>query len=1049
MIDCAACGTALRSNAKFCDDCGAAVSTPTMPAEYKQVTVLFADVVHSMDIATAVGTERLREIMADLVKRTSVVVGRYGGTVDKFTGDGIMALFGAPVALEDHAFRACLAALAIQEDARRLAVEVEAEDAIALKLRVGLNSGEVIAGEVGSGPLGYTAVGAHVGMAQRMESVAAPGGVMLSDSTARLVANMVVLGEPQRVRIKGAADPVPTQELLALAPTLGNVGPHASTLVGRDWELAALRAMLERSLTGQGCVAAIVGPPGIGKSRIVAETASTAATHEIQVFSTFCESHTNEVAFRTVTQLLRAVLEIANVDEEGARSRVRTQLSNADPADLVLLDDLLGIRDPTTGPPDIAPDARRRRLTALLNTAALARATPRVYVIEDAHWIDPSSESMLAEFLTVIPQTRSLVLITYRPEYRGALSNTPGSQTIALAPLDDTQTSALIEELLGSHSSLGALADKIGERAAGNPFFAEQIVRDLADRHVLSGERGAYRCTHEATELHVPATLQTVIAARIDRLEASAKRTLNAAAVVGVRFGQELLATLVDNPVVAPLVEAELIDQVLFTPQAEYAFRHPLIRTVAYESQLKAERADLHRRLAAAIAQSDDNGPLIAEHLEAAGDLHEAFDWLMRAGTWLRAYRDIGAAWASWQRARRIADRLPADDPDRTAMRIAPRARLCATSWRAGGSVAGSDFDALRNDAAAAGDKVSLAMGMAGHINALSDQGRHRESSELASELAVLLLESIGDPELTVALIWPALLAKLSVGEITECARLAQHMIDLADGNLHMGQLIVETPLIVALMARAAAHACLGQPHWKDEIEEAVALSRQAKPGGRAAIELIYVYSFGILLGPLRSDTPLVEDTGETLKLAEQRGDDYALTAARLLRGFVLARSNSPEERREGLRLIALARQAAQEKQFMTAMFLLIDLESFRENARGDLDGAVEMLRPLVDGEFASGSKIFLGALVTALVEALLQRGTAVDIGEARTAIERLSAVPTEQGFVMYDIALLRLRALLARSQGDEATYSRFVNRYRIMATSLGFEGHMAIADAM
>lgn len=1047
-LACTACGTALRSNAKFCDECGAAVSADTTPAEYKQVTVLFADVVHSMDIATAVGAERLREIMAELVKRASVVVGRYGGTVDKFTGDGIMALFGAPVALEDHAFRACLAALAIQEDAKRLAVEVEAKDGVELQLRIGLNSGEVIAGDIGSVPLGYTAVGAHVGMAQRMESVAAPGGVMLSESTARLVENTVVLGRPELVRIKGADDPVSARELVAVAESRDRTGPHASTLIGREWELAALTAMLDRSIRGYGAVAALVGPAGIGKSRIVAETASIAAAHDVQVFWTYCESHSNEVAFRAVTDLLRGVFRIANADDETARSLVRTELPNADPADRVLLEDLLGIRAPETEAPDIAPDARRRRLTDLLNTAALARATPRVYVIEDAHWIDQSSESMLADFLAVIPQTPSLVLITYRPEYRGALSRAPGSQTITLGPLDDSQTSVLIEELLGSHPSLGELAENISERAAGNPFFAEQIVRDLADRGVLAGERGSFRCHGQVAEPLVPPTLQAVIAARIDRLEAAAKRTLNAAAVVGLRFGEKLLATLVGNSVVAPLIQAELIDQVLFTPHAEYAFRHPLIRTVAYESQLKSERADLHRRLAAAIEPVDDNGPLIAEHLEAAGDLHAAFDWHMRAGTWLRAYRDIGAAWASWQRARQIADRLPAGDPDRTAMRIAPRARLCATAWRAGGSVADTEFDELRNEAAAAGDKESLAMGLAGRINALSGHARHRESSQLASELEPLL-ESIGDPGLTVGLLWTALLAKLSVGEVSECLRLAEHVIEVADGDPHMGDLVIQTPLILALMARATAHACLGQRIWRQEMEEAAALCREIKPGGRPAIELTYIYGFGILFGLLRSDTPLIQHTAETLQLAEQRGDDYALTTAWLLRGFVLARSNGPQ-RCDGLRLIAMARNAVLERGFLGAMLPMIDLEMSRDKARSDDPGTeIEMLRTIVDREFASGNMIQLGVIVTAIVEALLQRGTKADIAEAHTMIERLSGVQTEPGFVLFDVALLRLRALLARAHGDRATYSHLVGRYSAMSMSSGFEGHMALAATM
>jgi len=205
-LACAACGIELPPTSKFCNECGAAVSAAAKTAEYKQVTVLFADVVHSMDIAAAVGAERLREIMAELVDRAAAVVQRYGGTVDKFTGDGIMAVFGAPVALEDHAFRACLAAFGMQEEAKRLAAQVESRDGVELLLRVGLNSGEVIAGEIGSGPFGYTAMGEHVGMAQRMESVASPGAVMLSEPTARLVENSTVLGETEMLHIKGSTD---------------------------------------------------------------------------------------------------------------------------------------------------------------------------------------------------------------------------------------------------------------------------------------------------------------------------------------------------------------------------------------------------------------------------------------------------------------------------------------------------------------------------------------------------------------------------------------------------------------------------------------------------------------------------------------------------------------------------------------------------------------------------------------------------------------------------------------------------------------------------
>ena len=299
-------------------------------------------------------------------------------------------------------------------------------------------------------------------------------------------------------------------------------------------------------------------------------------------------------------------------------------------------------------------------MTALINTASLARTEPALFIIEDAHWIDAVSESMLADFLAVIPRTPSMVLITSRPEYEGALTRVPGAQTIALAPLGDSDTAALLGELLGSDPSVGELAAIIAERAAGNPFFAEEMVRELAAARGAGRRARRLPLSRGCRRGCVPATVQAAIAARIDRLSTPAKQTLNAASVIGARFGAELLTALGIDPVFDELLSAELIDQVRFTPSAEYAFRHPLIRAVAYESQLKSDRAQWHRRLAAAIQEREpgsveENAALIAEHLQAAGDLHAAYGWHMRAATWA-TNRDIAAARQSWERARAIAD---------------------------------------------------------------------------------------------------------------------------------------------------------------------------------------------------------------------------------------------------------------------------------------------------------------------------------------------------------------------------------------------------------
>ena len=1037
-------------NARFCHACGSPIAVLPEAAEFKQVTVLFADVVHSMDIAAAVGAERLREIMTELVTHTAAVVQRYGGTVDKFTGDGIMAVFGAPAALEDHALRACLAALGIQDEVKRLAVEVERRDGITLRLRVGLNSGQVIAGEIGSSHLGYTAVGDQVGMAQRMESMAAPGAVVLSESTARLVENTAVLGEPELVQIKGADTPVRARQLLAIGER-EPIRRGESTLVGRTWELNTVTAILEEAVAGAGCVVTMVGPAGIGKSRLVRETAAIAAARGVAVFTTYCESHARDIPFHVVARLGRAAMGVEDLDAGAARARLRMQVPDADPDDLLLLDDLLGIRDLAVALPDIAPDARRRRVTALIDAATLARREPGVYVIEDVHWIDEVSESMLADFLTVIPRAPALVLITYRPEYHGALARVSGAPSIALRPLSDAQAAALTSELLGGDPSLSRLAAQVAARAVGNPFFAEEIVRDLAERGVLRGPPGAYQLRGDVADVEVPATLQASLGARIDRLGPTAKKTLNAAAVIGSRFDDGLLTDIIDNTDVTALIEAELVDQVMFTPRAAYAFHHPLIRTVAYESQLKSDRVQLHRRLAAAIqarepGSMDENAALIAGHLEAAGDLHAAFAWHMRAGTW-STNRDIAAAHTSWRRARQVADRLPDDDPDRAAMRIAPRTLLSASAFRVGGSGADTGFEELRDLCAAAGDQRSLAIGMTGQVVAHYMNARRREASRLASE-HIALLESIGDPTSKVGLSFAAFVAKQETAEMAEVLRLAQRVIDLADGDPTMGDLIIGSPLAMLIVLRGAARWCLGVPGWKDDLHQAIAMARAVDPTTLAGV-MWCTYVHAIENGVLLPDATALRDTADTLARTEQSGDDFALDVARTARGVILVHQGGAE-RKAGLDLLAQAREAAIQERFVKLAVPIADIHLAQERARlGDLDGAIGLARAVVDELFDSGGSIWCALATTVLVESVICRGGDGDLADAQAAIDRLAGVPTDSGFVLNEVWLLRMRALLARAHGDETGYRDYWDRYRTMATSLGFEGHIAWAEAM
>jgi adenylate cyclase len=1041
----------VRANARFCDGCGARISPDDAHAEFKQVTVLFADVVRSMDLASAVGPERLREIMTELFTRSSAVVTRFGGTTDKFTGDGLMAVFGAPAALEDHALRACLAGLDIQREARLIAADVSRRDhGMSLQVRIGLNSGRVIAGDIGYGPMSYTAIGEQVGLAQRMESVAPPGGVMLSDATARLVDDTAVLSEPESVMIKGSTSPVTAYRLLGIARRNGPRTRHVSTLVGREWELNTIGALLDQSISGKGRIVGLVGPPGIGKSRMVDEIGSIAVSRSARVFTSRCESHKSGIPFHTVAGLLRDVLAIDGLGDEDARKNVRARLEFADPEDVALVEDLLGIHEGDASLSAIDPDARGRRLTSLLNAAAVARTTPVIYVIEDVHWIDEVSETMLVQFAAVVPQTCSMLLVTFRPEYRGALDNLPRSHRIALAPLDDSQSMVLVAELLGSDQSIGGLMAQIAERAAGNPFFAEELVRDLAERRVLVGRLGGFVRRGDTVDVRVPASLQATIAARIDRLGPTAKRTLNAAAVIGSQFDADSLACVVDAIDVAELATAELVDQVTFAANAEYAFRHPLIRAVAYESQLTSDRAELHRRLAAAIEVRDpdlvdSNSTLIAQHLEAAGDLDAAFDWHMRAATWAR-FRDVRTARTSWQRARDVADHLDADDENRTAKRIAPRLALCVSAFRFSASVEELGFEELRDLCTSVGDSMSLAFGMAGVSTALIFHSRYRDAASVALELSSLL-DAIGDQPLTISLCTAASNALVQAGKMTEGLRLAQRAIGLADGDPRSDNTIVVAPLAIAYGLSGFSRFALGMPGWCDDFDRAATIARPfdltSHLGG-----ILFRYVAADAGGCVVDATRLTE-TAAALEAAERSVDDFSFDVTRLARGLALVHSDKADYS-AGLALLNEYRDACIGHGYATNAVRWVDVQNAKQQAAtGNLDGGIETARVAVDFLYESGDMTSRGPAVTALVELLISRGAESDVVTAKAAIERLAAVPTDPGFVLHELPLLRMRALVAQESGEEAAYRDYRDRYRSMATELGFDGHIAIAEAM
>jgi hypothetical protein len=443
---------------------------------------------------------------------------------------------------------------------------------------------------------------------------------------------------------------------------------------------------------------------------------------------------------------------------------------------------------------------------------------------------------------------------------------------------------------------------------------------------------------------------------------------------------------------------------------------------------------------------------LIAEHREAAGELPAAYGWHMRAGAW-STNRNLDAARVSWERARRIADTLPADDPDQLSMRIAPRTMLCATGWQTGHlgraiHESRGRFAELRELCGAAGDKVSLAIAMTGLATEFLYTGRTREGSRLASE-QMALLESIGDPTLTMALAPPLFVLWEESGEYGEVLRWSQTIIDLAGGDPAKGAGFgVGSPLAVAVAHRGVARWWLGRPGWRQDLHDAVAMARNSNPQFFALV-VLWTYGVEIVYGVLRADDSALRASEEAVHTARSASNDAALSVAEFTLGIALLNRDAAADCHRGLELMVQALDMWQSERFYY-MVPVTELLAARERVRrGDRDAALAVMRQAVD-ELHRAGRLGFGVWGTGvLVETLLERGAEGDLAEAQEAFDRLANLPATEGWVVCGIWLLRLRALLAQTRGDKASYRDYRDRYRAMATSLGFEGHMQWAEAM
>jgi class 3 adenylate cyclase len=562
-------------------------------AERKQVTVLFADVKGSMDLAEQHDPEEWRKIMQRFFSILTDAVERFEGTVDKFTGDGIMAVFGAPIAHEDHGRRACYSALQMLDDVGEYAAELRRAQGLNFSVRIGINSGEVVAGALGPGSSqgDYTAIGHTVGLAQRMEALAEPGRAYLTESTAALAEGFLELEDLGEFEIKGASRPVRVFRLEGVGEARSRLDLSRargfSRFVGREGEMATFEDALAEARDGEGRAIAVVAEAGIGKSRLCLEFAERCRDEGLEVFEAQAQSHGKSIPYMPVLQMLRAYFGIGDREQERtAREKIAGRALLLDPdfaEDLPVLFDFLGVPDPERPVPALSADARKRALGRILGRLLHApnRRHTVVILVEDLHWIDEASDEMLGMLIGSIKATNTLVLVNFRPEYSPPWARDGAYREIALEPLSEAATAELLADLAGDDPSLDGLEGLIHTRTQGNPFFIEEIVRELVESAYLEGERGAYRLARPVEDAGVPPTVQAILSSRIDRLSPDGKRLLQVASVLGKEVehrglqiasgldGEEMeprLCELTDNGF---LYEAEIY------PERVFAFRHP------------------------------------------------------------------------------------------------------------------------------------------------------------------------------------------------------------------------------------------------------------------------------------------------------------------------------------------------------------------------------------------------------------------------------------------------------------------------------------------
>ncbi|MBI4609543.1 MAG: AAA family ATPase [Candidatus Rokubacteria bacterium] len=699
---CAACGAPNPPGQKFCGECGAPLTpvgvaekfaaphsyTPrhlaekiltsrsALEGERKQVTVLFCDIVDSSRLAEQLDPEGMHEVMDRALRLMAEAVHRYEGTVNQFLGDGLMALFGAPLALEDHALRGVQAALAIRETLSGYSEQLKRERAVEMRLRLGLNTGLVVVGRIGDDlRMDYTAVGDTTHLAARMQTLAEPGTILVTEATHRLVEGHVRSEALGPVQVKGRSEPVSVHKVTGRRRARTRLDVSAerglTPLVGRERELGLLQDCFARVKAGRGQVVGIVGEAGVGKSRVLYEFKRLLEGERVTWLEGHCVSYGQATPYLPVLEILRTNFHVEEEDNplqigEKLRQGFRVLDPNLEGI-LPFLGELFGLPLDDEVLKKLDPKTKRQKTFEAIRALTMAgsQRRPHVVIVEDLHWIDKTSEDYLAFLIDSLAGMPLLLLTTQRPGYSVRWADKTYYTQIALDLLTDVDTEVMLAQLLGARELPADLTRLVREKAEGNPLFVEEITRSLLERGVLVRSNGQVRWSQEA-RVEFPPTAQDIIRARVDHLEEPVKRALQTAAVIGRDFGPSLLARVseahaeLDRHLQA-LKRLELIHEIRFFPEPEYSFKHAVIRDVAYESLLVHQRKGIHRLIGEAIEELypdrlAEQYEILARHFSAADEREKALEYFEKAGDKAARAVALGEALALYEGALALVD---------------------------------------------------------------------------------------------------------------------------------------------------------------------------------------------------------------------------------------------------------------------------------------------------------------------------------------------------------------------------------------------------------